>query len=106
MIPEEAVVVPLVPLNAEVSTETLLRMLLDREALVISRVSGSASQAPSGMIAQTSGAFARAIGEAVSQMGCLASNDGLCRVIRDVHLAGRKTIALVSSECPRHPRAN
>src|SRR3954454_25277816 len=63
------------------STEVMLRMLLDREALVIHRVSGPVVSTPSGMVAQTSGAFAKAIGQAVNQIGRAHSTDGVYRLI-------------------------
>lgn len=82
MEPEEsAVVIPLVPLSAEPSTEVMLRMLLDREAIIISRVSTPVGSVPSGMIAQTSGAFAKAISQAIGQVSRAPSTEGLYRLI-------------------------
>lgn len=78
---EEAVVVPLVHTETEPTTEVMLRMLLNRDALLISHVDRPAGSFPSGMVAQTSGAFAKAIGQAVGQAGRVASNDGLYRVV-------------------------
>ncbi|MEC3853729.1 hypothetical protein [Paenarthrobacter ureafaciens] len=78
---EDAVVVPLVPLQSEPSTETMLRMLLNREALVISRAAKPAESTTSGMIAPASGAFAKAISQAIGQAGRAPSNDALYRVI-------------------------
>lgn len=78
---EEAVVVPLVPLEAEPSTETMLRMLLNREALVISRAPRPAESTTTGMVAPASGAFAKAISQAIGQAGRAAQTEGLYRVI-------------------------
>lgn len=78
---ETAVVVPLVPVEAEPSTETMLRMLLDREALVISSVARPTRSTTTGMIAPTSGAFAKAISQALGQAGRAAPTEGLYRVI-------------------------
>lgn len=78
---EDAIVVPLVPLNAEPSTETMLRMLLNREAIVISRIAKPANSTSTGMVAQTSGAFAKAISRAVGQAGRAASTEGLYQVV-------------------------
>lgn len=78
---EDAVVVPLVPMEAEPSTEVMLRMLLNREAIVISRGPKPAESTSTGMVAPASGAFAKAISQAVGQAGRAASNDGMYRVI-------------------------
>lgn len=78
---EDAVVVPLVHTEAEPTTEVMLRMLLNRDALLISQVDRPAGGLPSGMFAQTSGAFAKAIGQAVGQAGRAASAEGLYRVV-------------------------
>ncbi|WP_411373295.1 hypothetical protein ACLH0K_08950 [Arthrobacter sp. MPF02] len=78
---EDAVVVPLVPIEAELSTEVMLRMLLNREALVISRGTKPAESTFTGMVAPASGAFAKAISQALGQTGRVASNDGLYQVI-------------------------
>lgn len=78
---EDAVVVPLVPMEAEPSTEVMLRMLLNREALIISRGAKPAGSTSTGMIAPASGAFAKAISQALGQAGRSASNDGLYQVI-------------------------
>lgn len=78
---ENAVVVPLVPMEAEPSTEVMLRMLLNREALIISRAATPAGSTSTGMVAPASGAFAKAIGQALGPAGRAASNDGLYQVI-------------------------
>lgn len=92
---EDAVIVPLVPLKAEPSTETMLRMLLNREALVISRVTKPAKSTPTGMVAQTSGAFAKAISQAFGQAGQAASNEGLYRVILPTGSVARDLVPAV-----------
>ncbi|GAA2535852.1 hypothetical protein GCM10009860_15370 [Microbacterium mitrae] len=66
---EDAVVVPLVPLHSEPTTEVMLRMLLNREALLIDRVEAPDRIYKSGMVAQSSGAFAKALGQAVGHAG-------------------------------------
>lgn len=78
---QTAVVVPLIPLHEEPSTEVMLRMLMNREALVISSVSRTPQSIPTGMVAQTSGAFAKAISQALGQTGRAATNEGLYRVV-------------------------
>lgn len=78
---ETAVVVPLVPVEAEPNTETMLRMLLNREALVISCVEKPSRSTTTGMIAPASGAFAKAISQALGQAGRAAPTEGLYRVI-------------------------
>ena len=92
---EDAVVVPLVPVDTELSTEVMLRMLLDREALVIHRVSAPIVSTPSGMVAQTSGAFAKAIGQAVNQIGRAPSTDGLYRLILPTGSVARDLVPAV-----------
>ena len=72
-----AIVVPLFPLDNEPSNEVMLRMLLNREALLISRVEAPNGDLPSGMVAQASGAFATAISRAVGQAGRLTPSEGL-----------------------------
>lgn len=92
---QDAVVVPLVPLTAEPSTETMLRMLLNREALVISRVATPGKSIPTGMVAQTSGAFAKAISQAFGQAGHAASTEGLYRVILPTGSVARDLVPAV-----------
>jgi hypothetical protein len=92
---EDAIVVPLVPLHAEPSTETMLRMLLNREALIISRVAKPANSTSTGMVAQTSGAFAKAISQAVGQAGRAASNEGLFQVILPTGSVARDLVPAV-----------
>lgn len=82
MLPEnDAVVVPLFPTEAEPSTEMMLRMLFNREALIISRVATPTKSSHTGMVAQGSGAFAKAISQSMGQVGRAATTDGLYRVI-------------------------
>lgn len=92
---ENAVVVPLVPLEAEPSTEMMLRMLLNREALVISRIAKPAKSTPTGMVAQTSGAFAKAISQSFGQAGRAASTEGLYRVILPTGSVARDLVPAV-----------
>lgn len=92
---EDAVVVPLVPLTSEPSTETMLRMLLNREALVISHVAKPAVHTSTGMVAQTSGAFAKAISQAFGQAGRAASTEGLYRVILPTGSVARDLVPAV-----------
>ena len=96
MEPEEAVVVPLVPTTSEPSTEAMLRMLLNREALVISRASVPARSVPSGLVAQSTGAFARAISQAAGQLGrSSGSTEGLYRVIMPTGSVARDLVPAV-----------
>lgn len=92
---EEAVVVPLVPLESEPSTEAMLRMLLNREALLIDRASQSPQSAPSGLIAQSGGAFAKAVGQAMGQLGRSSSSEGLYRVIMPTGSVARDLVPAV-----------
>ncbi len=92
---EEAIVVPLIPLSAEPSSEVMLRMLLNREALLIHRVESPTTASPSGLVAQTSGAFAKAIGQAVGQAGRAASTEGLYRVILPTGAVARDLVPAV-----------
>src|SRR4051794_41811943 len=73
----------------------MLRMLLDREALVIHRVSAPIVSTPSGMVAQTSGAFAKAIGQAVNQIGRAPAADGLYRLILPTGSVARDLVPAV-----------
>lgn len=93
---EDAVVVPLVPLETEPSAETMLRMLLNREALLINRVSTPTTIKASGMVAQSTGAFAKAISDAVSHAGRTASaSSDLYRVILPTGSATRDLVPAV-----------
>lgn len=78
---EEAVVVPLVASPAELGTEAMLRMVLNREALIISRSPVSTKAASTGLVAQNTGAFAKAIGQSVGQLGRTVPEEGLFRLI-------------------------
>ncbi len=92
---EDAVVVPLVPIDTEPSTEVMLRMLLNREALIISRSDRTVGATSSGMVAQASGAFAKAIGQAVGQAGRVASSEGLYRVVLPTGAVARDLVPAV-----------
>ncbi|WP_426225064.1 hypothetical protein [Pseudarthrobacter sp. DSP2-3-2b1] len=92
---EDTVVVPLFPLETEPSTEMMLRMLLNREALLISRVAKPSHSTPTGMVAQTSGAFAKAISQAFKQAGPTASTEGLYRVILPTGSVARDLVPAV-----------
>lgn len=59
----------------------MLRMLLNREALVISQSPRPAESTTTGMVAPASGAFAKAISQAIGQAGRAASNNDLYQVI-------------------------
>jgi hypothetical protein len=94
--PEEAVVVPLVPTPSEPSTEGMLRMLLNRDALLISRVPTPAGQVASGLVAQTAGAFAKAIGQAAGGLTrSPGSAEGLYRVILPTGAVARDLVPAV-----------
>lgn len=92
---EQAVVVPLVPTVSKPSTEVLLRMLVNREAILIDRVSTSPTGSPSGLVAQASGAFAKAISQAAGQVGRTASSPGLYRVIMPTGSVARDLVPAV-----------
>ena len=92
---EQAVVVPLVPLQDAPSTETMLRMLLNREALLIRPMETSATGRGSGLVAQASGAFAKAISQSVGRAGRGASESGLYRVILPTGSVARDLVPAV-----------
>lgn len=78
---DTAVVVPLVPLDSEPTTEVLLRSLLNREAVLVSYgETTSTAGGHTGAIAETSGAFAKALSQATQQLG-RTSTTGLYRVV-------------------------
>ncbi len=96
MEPEEAVVVPLVPTTSEPSIETMLRMLVNREALIINRTPVPTKSAPSGLVAQSTGAFAKAISQAAGQIGrSSGSAEGLYRVIMPTGSVARDLVPAV-----------
>ena len=66
--PEEAVLVPLVPVHGELSAEEMLRMIINQDGFIIRRSLGKLSELDSGMIAQSSGAFAQAISRVTGHM--------------------------------------
>ncbi len=77
----DSVVIPLVPMLSDPTTEAMLRMLVNREAIVVSRVSDPGDGRPSGMLATTTGAFARALGQATGHMTRASSGRGLYRLV-------------------------
>lgn len=92
---EEAVVVPLVAVESEPSTEAMLRMLLNREAVVVSRSDAAQEARPSGLLAQSTGAFAKAVGQAASQIGAGSRATDLYRVILPTGAAARDLVPAV-----------
>lgn len=78
---DDAVVVPLVPVQTELTTEAMLRMLLDREALLIQRVPATASSGTTGMVAHGAGAFAKALGRAVGPSRAARAGTDLYRLV-------------------------
>jgi hypothetical protein len=59
----------------------MLRMLLNREALMISRDGTAEGRVPSGMVAHGAGAFARAISQTAGHIGRASSSEGLYRIV-------------------------
>lgn len=92
---EDVVVVPLVPMTSEPSTEMMLRMLLDREALVITRTALVPADSGSGLVAQSAGAFAKAINQAAGNFGRSAPTEGLFRVIMPTGSVARDLVPAV-----------
>jgi len=96
VVPEEAVVVPLVSMTSEPTTEDMLRLLLNREALLISRAPASAQGTSSGLVAQSTGAFAKAISQAAGQLGrSSGSAEALYRVIMPTGSVARDLVPAV-----------
>ena len=96
MISEEAVVVPLREMTAAPSTEDMLRMLLNREALLISRTPDSHAGTSSGLVAQSTGAFAKAISQSAGQLGRTSgATEGLYRVIMPTGSVARDLVPAV-----------
>lgn|GEM_PF-2008369 len=92
----EVVVVPLAPLEAEPSTEVMLRMLLDREALAIERVPQATRSISTGLVAHGAGAFAKAIGQAVNQFGRSAgSTEVLYRAVLPTGAVARELVPAI-----------
>ena len=91
----EAAIVPLVPLTSEPSTEAMLRMLLNREALHIDHVPATTKSAPSGMVAQGSGAFAKAISQVTAQFSHAQNFQGLYRAITPTGAIARDLVPAV-----------
>lgn len=78
--PEEAVLVPLVPVHGELSAEEMLRMIINQDGFIIRRSLGKLSELDSGMIAQSSGAFAQAISRVTGHMTRFTGGQNLYRV--------------------------
>lgn len=96
MEPEEAVVVPLIATTSEPNTEAMLRMLLNREALLISRAPVPTNSAPSGLVAQSTGAFAKAVSQAAGHLArSTGTADGLYRVIMPTGSVARDLVPAV-----------
>ncbi|MGH1549192.1 hypothetical protein ACRAWB_08465 [Leifsonia poae] len=77
------------------STETMLRMLLNREALMINRAPSDVTSSAAGMVAQTSGVFAKAISQAVGRTGEVASQSGLYRIVMPTGSVARDLVPAV-----------
>lgn len=92
---EEAVVIPLVPLASEPSVDGMLRMIIDREALVIQKVVATGHVASSGLVAPSAGAFARAFGEATKHFSTTASNETLYRAVMPTGAVARDLVPAV-----------
>lgn len=92
---QEAVIVPLVPLTSEPSTEMALRMLLNRDALLIDHVPTSQKSSASGMVAQGSGAFAKAISQVTAQFSRAETFQGLYRAVTPTGAIARDLVPAV-----------
>lgn len=92
---QEAAIVPLVPLASEPSTEAMLRMLVNREALLIDHVLTATKSAPSGMVAQGTGAFAKAISQVTAQFSRAETAQGLYRVFTPTGAIARDLVPAV-----------
>lgn len=77
---EDAVFVPLKAIDATPDTETMLRMLLNHEGLLIKRDQAPAGGTTTRIAAQTPGLFAKAMSQVTQQMGMVPGED-MCRVI-------------------------
>lgn len=64
---EELAVVPLVPVDATPSTDTMLRMVLNHEALLVHHVLNDSLSGRPGQVAQATGAFAKAISQVTGE---------------------------------------
>ena len=66
---EEVVVVPLVPVRGELSTDEMLRMIINQDGFMLRRSSArNQSGSDSGLVAQSSGAFAQAMSRVAGHM--------------------------------------
>lgn len=91
----EAAIVPLVPLTSEPTTEAMLRMLVNREALLIDHVPSTSKRTSSGMVAQGSGAFAKAISQVTAQFSHAQTYQGLYRAITPTGAIARDLVPAV-----------
>ena len=78
---EELAVVPLVPVDATPSTDTMLRMVLNHEALLVHHVLNDSLSGRPGQVAQATGAFAKAISQVTGEFNRSFSTEGLYRVV-------------------------
>ena len=78
---EELAVVPLVPVDATPSTDTMLRMVLNHEALLVHHVLNDSLSGRPGQVAQATGAFAKAISQVTGEFNRFFSTEGLYRVV-------------------------
>lgn len=92
---DQAVVVPLAPMEPDPSTEVMLRMLLNREAILIQRTAAPTEVATSGMFAQASGSFAKSISHAVGHSVQAASSNDLYRVVLPTGSVARDLVPAV-----------
>lgn len=78
---KEIAVMPLRPIEGEFTTEKILRMILNQDAVLISRSEEPARRAPEDVVAHTAGAFAKGVSQAASQFSKSLSTDGLFQVM-------------------------
>jgi len=78
---EDAFVVPLVEVQGDLTAEVMLRMLFEREAILIQRRSASGAVASGGMVAQAAGAFAKAISQATQGSARVPAGEQLYRLV-------------------------
>ncbi|MEJ6555555.1 hypothetical protein PQI51_11050 [Microbacterium esteraromaticum] len=92
---QEAVVVPLVNTDAEMTTEAMLRMLMNREALLLSDAPAREGSTNAGMLAPATGAFAKAVGQALGNMSHARAGQGLYRAILPTGAVARELVPAV-----------
>lgn len=92
-----AVVVPLTPFgSSEPSTEDVLRKLINREAVLVSKSTRESGGTATGIVAQSTGSFAKAMALATSQVGGVAQSSGdLYRVILPAGATARDLVPAV-----------